>query len=188
MIAALLGAMAWTGCANIEEELVKEEPETIAEQAEGAQVWNVRLQATKSDGPDTKGLDIEGDEATTTVLKSVWEDGEEVKVFLEGSLIGTLAATPDGSDAHKAVLSGKITTTSIVAGTTTLTLLTPREAWDYTRRYKRALSSRLKSIFRIFVYHERRTEYQSAAAACHEGETAAAKCLQKGHPQAARCG
>ena len=53
-------------------------------------------------------------------------------MFLESACIGTLTATPDAEDAHKATLSGTVTTTSLIAGTSTITLLTPRETWDYT--------------------------------------------------------
>ncbi len=128
---ALVVAMAWTGCMKVEEELIDPTPEEpIAAAADS--VWTVTLQAVKKDAPDTKGLAIEGEEATTTVLKSVWKAGEEVKVFLESTCIGTLTATPDAEDAHKATLSGTVTTTSLVEGMSTITLLTPRETWDYT--------------------------------------------------------
>ena len=91
------------------------------------------MQAVKADGEQTKGLAIgDGDEASTTELKSIWKNGEEVKVYLGTDCIGTLTATPDGTDAHKATLSGTVTTTNIEAGTTTLNLLTPRESWDYS--------------------------------------------------------
>jgi hypothetical protein len=126
---ALVAAMAWTGC--MREELAPEDPrEQLTAAADS--VWTVTLQAVKKDAPDTKGLAIEGEEATTTVLKSVWKAGEEVKVFLESACIGTLTATPDAEDAHKATLSGTVTTTSLVEGSSTITLLTPRETWDYT--------------------------------------------------------
>ena len=85
----------------------------------------------KGEAPGTKGLAIEGDESTTTVLQSIWKADEPVKVFLGTSCIGTLTAVPDPEDAHKATLSGTVTTSGLVAGTTTLTLLTPRESWDY---------------------------------------------------------
>lgn len=125
---ALVGAIAWTGC--MREELAPEDPrEQLTAAADS--VWTVSLQAVKKDAPDTKGLAIEGEEATTTVLKSIWKAGEEVKVFLESACIGTLTATPDAEDAHKATLSGTVTTTALVAGTSTITLLTPRETWDY---------------------------------------------------------
>ena len=124
LIASLLGAMVLTGC--VKERLVPEE------QAEEASVWTVRIQAAKSDAPDTKGLEIEGDEATTTTLKSIWKDNEPVKVYLGTECIGTLTATPDGEDPHKATLSGEVVTSGLVAGESTLTLLTPRADWDYT--------------------------------------------------------
>ena len=129
VLLALVGAIAWTGC--MREELAPEDPrEQLTAAADS--VWTVSLQAVKKDAPDTKGLAIEGEEATTTVLKSIWKAGEEVKVFLESACIGTLTATPDAEDAHKATLSGTVTTTALVAGTSTITLLTPRETWDYT--------------------------------------------------------
>ena len=117
---------------------MKEGPAPVEEQATVEPVWTVSIQAVKEipgqAGNDaaTKGLGIEGEEATTTALKSIWKTGEEVKVYLGTTLIGTLTATPDGTDAHKATLSGTVTTSSLVAGTSTLTLLTPRESWDYT--------------------------------------------------------
>lgn len=130
LIAALLGAMAWTGCMKIEEELIEEKPEVVEEKAT---TYTVSILAERNDGPQTKGLDVDGEEATTTLLKSIWKDGEEVKVYLGTDCIGTLTATPVGTDAHKATLSGSVTTTaSIKENTTTLTLLTPRETWDYT--------------------------------------------------------
>ena len=117
---------------------MKEGPAPVEEQATVEPVWTVSIQAVKEipdqagNGAATKGLGIEGEEATTTALKSIWKTGEEVKVYLGTTLIGTLTATPDGTDAHKATLSGTVTTSSLVAGTSTLTLLTPRESWDYT--------------------------------------------------------
>jgi hypothetical protein len=131
VLLALVGAIAWTGC--MREELAPEDPrEQLTAAADS--VWTVTLQAVKSDVPQTKGLAIgDGDnEGNTTMLKSIWKAGEEVKVFLESTCIGTLTATPDAEDAHKATLSGTVTTTSLVAGTSTITLLTPRETWDYT--------------------------------------------------------
>ena len=132
VLLALAGAMAWTGC--MKEDLVA--PVTPEEEVAAAvdSVWTVSLQAVKSDVPETKGLAIgDGDnEGNTTTLKSIWKENEEVKVFLGTTCIGTLTATPDGEDAHNATLSGTVTTTGLVEGTTTLTLLTPRESWDYT--------------------------------------------------------
>ena len=129
LIAALLGAMAWTGCMKIEEELIEEKPEVVEEKAT---TYTVSILAERNDGPQTKGLEI-SDEADATLLKSVWKLNEPVEVFLGSTHIGTLTATPDGENAHLATLSGSVETTSeITPNTTTLTLLTPRESWDYT--------------------------------------------------------
>ena len=139
LMAALLGAMAWTGCQKAEEEQIKETPEVVEQ---GATTYTVTILAERNDRPETKGLEIgDGTEATTTQLKSVWKTGEEVKVYLEGTCIGTLTATPDGTDAHLATLSGTVTATGITPNTTTLTLLTPRESWDYTGQVGKLLLS-----------------------------------------------
>jgi len=120
LIAALTGAFIWTGCQIAEEEMPM------------AETGILTVLAERNDGSQTKGLAIDGEEATTTLLKSIWKTGEEVKVYLGSNCIGTLTATPDGQDPHKATLTGEINTTGITPNTTTLTLLTPRENWDYT--------------------------------------------------------
>ena len=133
LIAALAGAMVW-GC-SMELEPIEVTPEEVTpedESSQEARTYTITIQAERNDGPQTKGLDIEGAEASTTVLKSIWKDDEPVKVYLGTDCIGTLTATPDGTDAHRATLAGTVTTTGITPNTTTLTLLTPREAWDYT--------------------------------------------------------
>lgn len=152
VLLALVGAIAWTGCMKVEEELIDPIPEEpIAVAADS--VWTVSLQAVKSDVPQTKGLAIgDGDdEGNTTTLKSIWKAGEEVKVFLESACIGTLTATPDAEDAHKATLSGTVTTTALVAGTSTITLLTPRETWDYTGQAGTLLEA-ANSIEKMYHY------------------------------------
>lgn len=126
LLTALAGAMVWTGCQKVENVLSPKQEETQDK------TYTITVRAEKAEGPQTKGLAVDGEEATTALLKSIWKAGEEVKVYLGTKCIGTLTATPDGLDAHKATLSGEITTTGIVANTTTLTLLTPRDTWDYT--------------------------------------------------------
>ena len=148
VLTALVGAMAWTGC--MKENLAPVTPEEEVAAAVDS-VWTVSLQAVKSDVPETKGLAIEGEEAATTVLKSIWKAGEEVKVYLGTTCIGTLTATPDGEDAHKATLSGEVTTTGLKEGTTTLTLLTPRESWDYTGQVGTLLET-ANSIEKMYHY------------------------------------
>ena len=141
LIAALAGAMVWTGCQRIEEEFIEVAPEAVDEQETDTKTYAITIVAERNDGPLTKGLDIDGDEATTTLLKSIWKEDEPVKVYLGTECIGTLTATPDGVDAHRATLSGTVTTTGITPNTTTLTLLTPREAWDYTGQVGKLLLS-----------------------------------------------
>ena len=152
VLTALVGAIAWTGCMKVEEELIDPIPEEpIAVAADS--VWTVTLQAVKSDVPQTKGLAIGNgdDEGNTTTLKSIWKAGEEVKVFLESACIGTLTATPDAEDAHKATLSGTVITTALVEGTSTITLLTPRETWDYTGQAGTLLEA-ANSIEKMYHY------------------------------------
>lgn len=136
-IVALMGAVVWTSCQKADEGPLPEDPE---EQAV-TKVWDVMVQAVKNDSPKTKGLDIEGDEATTTTLKSIWKTNEVVKVYLGTECIGTLTATPNGTDAHTATLSGTITVSGITAGTTRLTFLTPREEWSYENQVGKLLLS-----------------------------------------------
>ena len=157
LMAALLGAMAWTGCQKAKEETLREEAAGV--EAENS-TYTLTIQAEKipgqagNEGTATKGLDIVGDEATTTQLKSVWKTGEEVKVYLGTDCIGTLSVTPDGSDAHLATLSGTVTTTSITPNTTTLTLLTPRESWDYSGQVGKLLltDDAVNSIEKMYHY------------------------------------
>ena len=154
LIATLLGAMVWTGCQRMEEQPVQKEQET-EEPGDGTYTLTVRAERIPgqagNDGA-TKGLEIgDGTEATTTLLKSVWKAGEEVKVYLGSTCIGTLTATPDGENAHLATLSGTVTTGGITPGSTTLTLLTPREDWDYTGQVGTLLES-ASSIEKEFHY------------------------------------
>lgn len=142
--------MVWTNCTKVEEELIEDIPEEPVVEAVDS-VWTVTIQAVKKEAPETKGLAIEGEETTTTVLRSIWKDGEAVKVFLGTEFIGTLSATPDGEDAHKATLSGTVTTTGLVAGESILTLLSPRERWDYTGQVGTLLES-AESVEKMYYY------------------------------------
>ena len=130
----LLVALIWTGCRK-EVEILEEPTEQTVAPTDS--VWTVCIQAVKEipgEEDGTKGLAI-GDgksEANTTLLQSVWKADEPVEVYQEGTHIGTLTATPDAADAHKATLSGTIVTSGITPGNSRLTLLTPRKEWDYT--------------------------------------------------------
>lgn len=140
LMIALLCATVFTGC---QKEQLSDNKLEERETASKDSVWTLTVQAVKTDGAQTKGLAIgNGDtEATTETLKSIWKAGEEVKVYLDATCIGTLTATPDGSDAHLATLSGSVNTTSIEEGVTTLMFLTPRETIDYTGQVGKLLIS-----------------------------------------------
>ena len=140
-IAALLGAMAW-GC-TMELDPIEVLPEAVEQEGTDAKTYSISIVAERNDGPQTKGLELGNGtgEADFTLLKSIWKSGEEVKVYLGTDCIGTLTATPDGENAHRATLSGTVTTTGITPNTTTLTLLTPRDAWDYTGQVGKLLLS-----------------------------------------------
>jgi len=141
--------MAWTACQKAEEEFIEEQSQ---EQTVEETVWSLTVPAIKEDTPQTKGLALDGAEATATTLQSIWKVNETVEVYLGTTHIGTLTATPDGSDAHKATLSGTISTSeTITPKVTTLTLLTPRETWDYTGQTGVLLSD-ANSIEKKFHY------------------------------------
>ena len=139
VILALAGAL-W-GCQGVEKELIKEVTgdQRAQDPSKKDTVWTLCIQAVWNDGPETKGLAIEGtDEAVTSGLKSVWKTDDPVLVYLGTECIGTLKATPL-EDPHKATLSGTVTTGGITPGTTTLTLRTPRAEWAYTGQVGRLL-------------------------------------------------
>ena len=122
ILAALAGAMFWTGCMKLEDDIApKEEPATGL--PEGF-VW-LSLQASK--GVDTKALALDGN-----TLNAYWANTEKVTVFKSGSAtsIGTLDVSPaPGSRPTSATLAGPI---SGASSGDVLTLLFPRAEWDYT--------------------------------------------------------
>ena len=79
------------------------------------------------DAAHTKALALDGQ-----ALNSFWADGEQVAVYLDGALLGRLSATADASDASQATLAGTLETIAGVTAGTTLTLLYPRDSWDYS--------------------------------------------------------
>ena len=86
------------------------------------------LVATKGEA-DTKALDLVNDGAR---LNAYWKSTEAVKVYKGGTLLGSLTVTPaDGEKPTSATLDGSITTTGLAVGDV-LTLMIPRDGWDYT--------------------------------------------------------
>lgn len=130
ILTVLTGLLAGYGCQQMTEESLP-----------GETTWNLTVRAQMeipgqagNEGLVTKGLAIgdDKDEATTVQLLSIWKSGEAVEVYQGDTHIGTLTATPEDGNAHRATLSGTVTTSSITVGTTRLTLRTPRQDWDYT--------------------------------------------------------
>ena len=123
IMAALLAAMAWTGCKDT---LETDDP-SAREEKPVAVRDSVILTLEAGKGVNTKGLGLTDGNQT---LNAFWKSDEKVYVFASGSdPIGTLTATPK-SDATKATLRGSISATGLEVGQA-LTLLFPRVTWSY---------------------------------------------------------
>lgn len=104
----------------------EEKPEIREESADS--VWTLTIEATKGE-PDTKALDLVNEGSR---LNFYWKVTETVKVYKGGSFLGTLNVSPAaGEKPVQATLGGSITTTGLAQGDA-LTLLIPRDVWDYT--------------------------------------------------------
>jgi len=92
-------------------------------------VYSISLMATKGE-VGTKALDLVT--GTQDRIDAYWKDTEKVKVFKDGTLLGTLDVTPaTGEKPSSASLSGSITTEGLAASDE-LTLRVSGENWDYT--------------------------------------------------------
>lgn len=122
LFAALAGAMLWTGCQKMEEDLVKDEPVE-----EAPQLFTLTVQAVKD--VDTKALELLGN-----TLNAYWVDGEEVAVYTKSTkaFLGMLTVDADETDPTEATLSGTLSSVEGVDVGTQLYLLFPRTEWDYT--------------------------------------------------------
>lgn len=91
-------------------------------------LFTLTVKASK-DEVKTRALDLINDGAT---LNTYWKNTEKVKVYKDGTLLGTLDVAPAaGEKPTKATLSGPIATAGLTAGNL-LTLRIPLESWDYT--------------------------------------------------------
>ena len=125
---AFLALAAITACQKEEDFFQREEvPQEEEKQPQNSELYTLSLQASKT--IQTKALSLDNDGAT---LNAHWRTGETVAVYLGGTLLGTLSATADGTDATKATLSGILTTVEEVTQGSELMLLFPRAEWDYT--------------------------------------------------------
>lgn len=122
ILTALLGAFFATGCQPLEEELTPfgREPQT----------GNFTLSVNAVKGADTKALAL----TSENTLTPCWDGNETVKVYKNGSdePIGTLSATPQGTETYKttAKLSGTISGTLAVDDELTL-IIFPGATWNY---------------------------------------------------------
>ena len=140
ILAALLAAMAWTGCQNtleMDDPSAREEKPVTARDS-----VTLTLEAGKS--ASTKALELVNEGQT---LNAFWASGEKVYVFASGSetCIGELTATPK-ADNTKATLSGSINATGLAAEQT-ITLLFPKSTWSYDNQ-----GGRLSSIASDFDF------------------------------------
>ena len=123
-IAAFIGALMLAGCQIVEEEIINQEPQEVIPE-EVTACYTLIVEASK--GTDTKALSLDGNK-----LNAYWVTGEEVAVYLNDTKLGMLTATVDAVDNTKATLGGQLTSVAGVAENVVLTLLYPRETWDYT--------------------------------------------------------
>lgn len=137
LMIALMGALL-AGCEPIENDL----DNGRGEQVEPGKLL-LTVKATKD--MDTKALSLDG-----TTLNAYWTVDDKVKVFLDGTCIGTLDVTPAaGEKPTEATLQGTLTqTTGLVEGAV-LYLLIPRETWNYTNQDggEPSASSTLSTMF-----------------------------------------
>lgn len=121
LIAALLGTVL-AGCQVIENEVVDSEDNVQPEVAS----FTMTLEATK--GIDTKALSLDG-----STMNAYWQSSERVKVYKDGTCIGTLDVSPgSGEKPTTATLSGTIDNMAGLAKDVDLLLLIPRETWNYS--------------------------------------------------------
>ena len=127
IMAALLAAMAWTGCKDT---LETDDPSAREEKPVAVRDSVIlTLEAGKRINTKALALDTSGEKDQ---LNAFWTSDEKVYVFASGleTSIGTLTATPDNTDKTKATLRGNIDATGLAKGQT-LTLLFPRATWSY---------------------------------------------------------
>lgn len=91
-------------------------------------VYTVSIEASKGEA-ETKALDLVNNGSR---LNTYWAGNEKVKVYKDGTPLGMLDTFPEeGEKPSRATLSGSFITSGL-AENDELTLLIPRETWDYT--------------------------------------------------------
>ena len=115
------GILVFAGCKALEEmPLLDKQPVS----SENLRTWNVTATAVKTE-VGNKALDLDG-----SSLNSYWLSTDKVAVYKGGQKVGTLDVYPDaGEKPSRATLNGNIT--ADLAVDDELSLLIPRESWDY---------------------------------------------------------
>ena len=137
MTAVLLGAGLAMTTACIDS-IEPEQTEAPQQQEKKPLVLTLTIQAEIVEAPETKGLVIDNTgAATTTVMKSVWKEGEVVDVYKGIERICQLTAGTITEEGRKAILTGTIPAAK-VSNNDNLTLLTSGTtvqsaiSWNYT--------------------------------------------------------
>lgn len=113
--------------ASCQQEL--ETPDPIAKPEQGSETtgtYTLTIQASK--GTETRALDLDGN-----TLTPYWKNNDVVNVYKNGSFLGTITVQCTGEKPTTATLTGTMTGT-MPAKDDVLTLLIPRETWDYTQQ------------------------------------------------------
>ena len=130
----LLGALVWTGCQQMEEQVV----DIRAEKPSPKGDWKIKIAATMDNGsqgndPATKALRMTNDATYGDGIESYWKTGENVAVYLGGAALGSLAVTVDSENEKNATLESQTLPDDFqtVEAGNTLMLLYPRATWSY---------------------------------------------------------
>lgn len=144
-VAALSGALIWTGCQKEEKGVEKPEERT------DVPTWTLTVQATKTNNAQTKALNLGTDtDSGKDMINATWSaDNDHVYVYkTDGTLLTGSLDVIDGDGTDTATLSGEIT--SDLSGISALKLVFPRTEWNYTTQY--GLLTGENSIERLFDY------------------------------------
>ena len=119
----ILGLVLLAACQPMDTDFDYQNTRTGTSDADS--VFTLTLQAIKT--VDTKALDLIGDAR----LNQYWKNTDKVKVFHNGTCVGTLNVSCQGDRPTTATLTGSVQIHGL-AENDVLTLLIPREIFDYT--------------------------------------------------------
>lgn len=121
VVALFAGLAVLAACQK--EPFEEETPAPAPEQ----ETWALTLEARKDGRTKALGLDSE-----SGPLTAYWVAGEQAAVYLGGTKLGMLTATPSSTHSTSAILAGALDSVTGVADGSDLTLLFSRAEWNYT--------------------------------------------------------